>query len=241
MQYDHMKKAGKRKMGNVISRLFLGIFGKLREWESVNYQKRKRQKLENRDFTIIASNCNGTFMYYDMDLPYLSPTINLSIGMDDFVKMVENLKWYMEQGIVLSSGPEAYPIGMLGDVRIQFVHYETFEEGVRQWNERKKRINWNNLFIIGTQKDGCTYETLKKFDQLPYKNKVIFTKKEYPEFQSAHYMKGFEEEDELGVLTNYKRQFRLRRYLDDFDYVSFLNQGKQDKKNGKSIGDRSCL
>ena len=163
-------------------------------------------------------------MYYDMGLPYLSPTINLSIGMNDFVKMVGNLKWYMKQEIVESSGSEAYPIGMLGDVRIQFVHYETFEQAVRQWNQRKKRINWDNLFIIGTQKDGCAYETLKKFDQLPYKNKVIFTKKEYPEFESAHYMKGFEEKEELGVLTNRKEQFRMRRYLDDFDYISFLNQ-----------------
>lgn len=228
-------------MRNVISRLFWSVYGKLREWEHMHYKRKKRRRLKNRDFTIIASNCNGTFMYYDMDLPYLSPTINLSIGMGDFVKMVKNLEWYMEQEIVLSSGLEAYPIGMLDDVRIQFVHYETFEEGVKQWDERKKRINWDNLFIVGTQKDGCTYETLKEFDQLPYKNKVIFTKKEYPEIQSAHYMKGFEEEDELGVLTNYKKQFRMRRYLDDFDYVSFLNQGKQDKKNGKSIGDRSCL
>lgn len=196
----------------------------LRGGESILYKKKKQRKLNNKDFTIIASNCNGTFMYYDMGLPYRSPTINLSIKMDDFVKMVENLKWYMDQEIVESSGPEAYPIGMLGDVRIQFVHYDTFEQAVQQWNQRKKRINWENLFIIGTQKDGCTYETLQKFDQLPYENKVVFTKIKYPEFPSAHYIKGFEEKEELGVLTNYKKQFRMRRYLDDFDYVSFLNQ-----------------
>lgn len=211
-------------MLNKICNVYRGIYEMLREREAMRYKNKKRRKLKNRDFTIIASNCNGTFMYYDMDLPYLSPTINLSIGMNDFVKMAGNLKWYMEQEIALSSGPEAYPIGMLVDIRIQFVHYETFEQAVQQWDERKKRINWDNLFIIGTQKDDCTYETLKKFDQLPYENKVVFTKKEYPEFQSAYYMKGFEGEEELGVLTNYKKQFRLRRYLDDFDYVSFLNQ-----------------
>lgn len=211
-------------MLNMISRVSRGMSEKLRKRESTHYRKKKERKLRNQDFTIIASNCNGTFMYYDMGLPYLSPTINLSIEMNDFVKMVEDLRWYMDQEIAKSSGPEAYPIGMLGDVRIQFVHYETFEQGVQQWNERKERINWENLFIVGTQKDGCTYETLKRFDQLPYENKVIFTKTEYPEFQSAHYMKGFEEEEELGVLTNYKEQWRRRRYLDDFDYISFLNQ-----------------
>lgn len=211
-------------MLNKICNVYRGIYEMLREREAMRYKNKKRRKLKNRDFTIIASNCNGTFMYYDMDLPYLSPTINLSIGMNDFVKMAGNLKWYMEQEIALSSGPEVYPIGMLVDIRIQFVHYETFEQAVQQWNERKKRINWDNLFFVGTEKDGCTYETLQKFDRLPYKNKVIFTKQEYPEIRSAHYMRGLEAEEEHGVLTNYKKQFRLRRYLDDFDYVSFLNQ-----------------
>lgn len=218
---------GKDREGEMLNAIYRVCWNTCRMlWveESVLYKKKKQKKLKNRDFTIIASNCNGTFMYYDMGLPYLSPTINLSIEMNDFVKMVENLEWYMKQEIVESSGAEAYPIGMLGDVRIQFVHYETFEQGARQWNERKERMNWENLFIVGTQKDGCTYETLKKFDQLPYENKVVFTKTEYPEFQSAYYIKGFEEEEELGVLTNYKEQFRIRRYLDDFDYISFLNQ-----------------
>lgn len=225
-----MKKAGKSKMRNIIPRFFPGAYEKLRRREAMRYQQRKRKNLKNEDFTILASNCNGTFMYYDLNLPYLSPTINLSIGMDDFVKMAGNLKWYMQQEITLSGGPEAYPVGMLADVRIQFVHYADFAEGVAQWNERKKRINWDNLFIVGTQKDGCSYETLQKFDQLPYENKVVFTKTEYPEFQSACYMKGFEAEEELGVLTNYKEQFRLRRYLDDFDYVSFLNKEWREKK-----------
>ena len=52
---------------------------------------------------------------------------------------------------------------------------------------------------------------------------MIFTHVEYPEFSSAYYIRGFEEKEELGVLISYKNQFRKRRYLDDFDYVDFLN------------------
>lgn len=36
-------------------------------------------------------------MYRDLDLPYLSPTVNLSIEINGFVKMVGNLEWYMRQ------------------------------------------------------------------------------------------------------------------------------------------------
>lgn len=83
---------------------------------------------------------------------------------------------------------------MLVDIRVNLVHYRTFEEGLKKWEERKRRINWNNLFIVGTERWDCNYETIKSFEQLPY-NKVFF--------------------------THYKNQFLLRRYLDDFDYVSF--------------------
>lgn len=112
---------------------------------------------------------------------------------------------------------------MLGDIEIRFNHYETLEEGIEKWEERKKRIDWNNLFIMGIDGDDCTYESLKRFDALPFKNKVIFTHKQYPEIKSAYYIPGFEDQDGIGVLLYFKKQFLVRRYLDDFDYVSFLN------------------
>ena len=194
-----------------------------REW--ARYKKRKRSRLKNTDFTIISSNCGGMLIYYDMELPYLTPTVNLSIEMNDFVRMAENLEWYMGQELVEVKGESSCPVGMLGDVRIQLVHYESFDEGFRKWEERKRRINWDNLFIIGTDRDGCTYETIRRFEQLPYKNRVIFTHVRYPEFSSAYHIKGFEDRNELGVITFYKKQFLKRRYLDDFDYVGFLNGG----------------
>lgn len=191
------------------------------EWEI--YKQRKRMRLKNKGFSVISSNCSGTFIYNDLNLLYTSPTVNLSIGMNDFVRMVKNLEWYMTQKLAEIKNKKEYPVGMLGDIEIHFIHYHTFEEAVRKWEKRKKRINWNNLFIIGTDKDGCTYETMENFEQLPYKNKVIFTHVKYPEFSSAYYIKGFEEEKELGAITNFREQFFLRRYLDDFDYVKFLN------------------
>lgn len=193
-------------------------------WEWIRYKKRKCNRIKNKDFTIIASNCVGTMIYYDMEIPYLTPTVNLSIGMNDFVKMVENLEWYLEQEFTELREEGRYPVGMLGDIRVNFVHYDTYEEGVRKWEERKKRINRDNLFIIGTDKDGCTYETIRRFDKLPYKNKVIFTHVRYPEFSSAYYIRGFEDKNELGVITYFKKQFLKRRYLDDFNYVKFLNR-----------------
>lgn len=192
------------------------------EWKL--YKENKKRRLKNKTPTIISSNCNGEYWYYDMGLKFLSPTINLSFDMNDYVKMLENLQWYMEQPIISFEDRRFdYPTGMLGDIEIRFNHYKTFEQAVEKWEERKKRIDWNNLFIIGIDGDNCTYDSIKRFDNLPYKNKVIFTHIPYPEIKSAYYIPGFEKEKGVGVLLYFKKQFWVRRYLDDFDYVNFLN------------------
>ena len=193
------------------------------EWRV--YKEIKRLRLKNRDATIISSNCNGEYMYYDMKLRFLSPTINLSFDMNDYVKLLENLHWYMEQPITpYQDNRFDYPCGMLGDIEIRFNHYKTFEEAVAKWEERKRRINWDNLYIIAIDGDNCTEESLHRFDKLPYKHKVIFTHLPRPDIPSAFYLKGFEDQPGVGVALYFKKQFLVRRYLDDFDYVSFLNQ-----------------
>lgn len=206
----------------------LSIFNICREAEWVCYKKRKKHRLKNKNVSIIASNCSGTFMYHDLRIPYLTPTINLSIEMNDFVKMIKNLKWYMEQELVEAKEEAKCPVGILGDIKIYFIHYDSFYESKAKWEERKKRINWDNIFIVGSEKDGCTYETIKNFEELPYKNKVIFTYKEYPEFSSAYCMERFKGKEELGVITDFKSQLLKRRYLDDFNYVDFLNNTMEE-------------
>lgn len=198
---------------NLISRI---------EWRL--YKEWKRLGLKNRRPTIIASNCIGTFLYHDMKLPFLSPTINLSFDMNDYVRFLENLKWYLEQPVVPCGDQRFdFPCGMVGDVEIRFNHYKTFEEAAAKWNERKQRIDWENLFVTAIDGDNCSYETLRRFDALPYKNKVIFTHKPRPEFTSAYYLPGFENLDGLGRATDFTGRFFIRRYMDQFDWISFLN------------------
>lgn len=193
------------------------------EWRL--YKEIKRARLKNRTPSIIASNCIGTFIYYDMKLRFLSPTINLSFDMNDYVRFLENLKWYLDQPVVPFEDQRfSYPCGMIGDVEVRFNHYRSFEEAAEKWNERKRRIDWENLYIIDIDGDNCTYESMKRFDALPYKNKILLTHKPYPEFSSSYYLPGFERIEGVGRATDFDGGYVVRRFMDRFDYVDFLNQ-----------------
>lgn len=200
---------------------------KLKLLENKLYNINKKKHLKNKDFTIISSNCVGGIIYHDLGLPFLTPTVNLSFDMNDFVKFVSNLKYYIDKDLIKLDTNKEYPIGVIEDIKINFIHYKTFEEAKTKWDERKQRINYDNLFIIGTDKDNCTYETLKAFENLPYENKIIFTHIDYSEISSSYCIKGFEDKNELGVITNFKEGFLMRRYLDNFDYISFLNNTRK--------------
>lgn len=74
-----------------------------------------------------------------------------------------------------------YPIGCLGrDVELQFLHYESQSEAAEKWNRRLERINKDDsrLFFKFCDRDGCTLEQLKSFDESPIANKVCFVSQE---------------------------------------------------------------
>ena len=192
------------------------------------YNKKNRSKLKNTDISVISSNCNGGFILHDLGLKFNSPFINLWVKPDDFVKFLSNIHYYLECDMSFVEEPNIdYPIGVLDDVRIYFQHYKTPEEAKNKWIERSKRINFDNLFILFTDRDDCTYQTLSDFDALPYENKVVFTNKPYPEFKSAYYIKGFESEKSVGMCFEYKNCFSVKKYYDDFDYVDWFNKGRK--------------
>lgn len=194
---------------------------KEREWRA--YRWRKRRRLKNSDFSILSTNCIGGVIYHDLGLEFLTPTVNLGFSLQDFIKLAENSRQYMEQPLVEVKNTGGCPAALLGDIRVNFAHYASFEEGEAKWEERKRKINWDRLVLMATDRGACDYEALGRFDGLLCPYKVIFTRKPYPEFSSARFIRGFEDREEVGILTDFKPGLLMRRYLDDFDYVDFLN------------------
>lgn len=190
-----------------------------------------KKRLKNKDFSIISSNCNGGGILHDLGVRFNSPFINLWMKPDDFIKFCKNINYYLNCRLCfVEEKGVSYPVGVLEDIRIYFMHYTNADEAKAKWVERVKRVNFNNLYFMLTDRDECSYQNLKEFDDLPYKNKVVFTHKPYPEIKSSYYIKGFENQASVGMLMEYKNKFSVKKYYDDFDYVAWFNHNNLDKK-----------
>ena len=183
--------------------------------------------MNNLDFTIVSSNCTGGFIYHWLGLKFNSPFINLWLTPCDFVKMLENFEEFLKCDIAedTQSGI-TYPIGKsVNDIKIYFQHYSTYKEAYSKWNERKQRMNCQNMCIFFSNWNG-DYELLKRFDKLPFKYKVVFTDKPYDEIRSAYHLKGYDKTKGNVYATQY---ISGKRYIDQFDYVSFFNSMVEEK------------
>lgn len=191
-----------------------------------------RKRLINTDFSIITNHCMGGFIYHDLGLKFLSPTINLKILPDDFIEVLEHLEYYLNHEIVeahISNSPcpvgKIPKLGVEGEfIFIHFVHYKTFDEAVEKWKQRSSRINWKNIVVMMTARDGCKESTLQRFENLPYEKRICFTLHPYPKYKHCKYacldngkpLKGY-----ISDMVNIwgKRAFECN----GFDYIRFLS------------------
>lgn len=191
-----------------------------------------RIRLRNDNFTIITNHCMGGFIYHDLGKCFLSPTINLKITPEDFVEFAKNLKYYISQDVELHEAPDInYPVGKIrkldgeGYIYIYFVHYKSFEDAVNKWNIRKRRINWDNILIMMTARDGCKNKVLEDFESLDFNNKVCYTSEPYPRYSHCKYAR-LDNQDKLeGYISDMVNIMGKRAYeCNGFDYIKFINK-----------------
>lgn len=189
----------------------------------IGVQNDYRKRYCGEQPTIISHNCIGGVLSHELGLRFLSPTVNLFMVNEDFIKFCENIEYYLSLEIMPYDGPikREYPLGRCGDLVLFFVHYDSFEEAKQKWNERKERVNMDNIYIIATDRDGFNTDLLERFKKLPYRNKKLFSHLPIENTEDVVYIKGYENHNQIEPLTN---KVEGGRYLiDQFDWVSWLN------------------
>lgn len=151
----------------------------------------RRNKINKTHFTIISNNCWGGGIYESYNLIKQSPTIGMYILPNDYLKFISNLKYYLRQDLKFIDPNSSksreyiinnidgnygnYPVGILDNIEIYFMHYKEKETIKRKWERRINRICWDHIIYKFNDQNGCTNEQLRQFANLPLPNKVAFT------------------------------------------------------------------
>jgi uncharacterized protein (DUF1919 family) len=198
----------------------LGRFS--RKWFRNKYE---RKELKNHNFTILSQICIGSIMYHDLGEPFLSPTINMLFEPDGFIKFMYNIKYYLSLDIKFIDSKKEYPIGLLDDIKIDFVHYNSEDEAMTKWNQRKERIQWDNIFVIACDKD-MSEDAINKFLCLnKYPNRILFSSK-FIESMFSVYQSDFNDGSDARLL-NFCNIFGKRFYQKWINYTAFLNKSNE--------------
>lgn len=201
----------------------------------------RRTKLKNHNFSIISNTCVGGVISNSLGERFNSPTVNLIIFPDEFIVFCNNLKKYstcpMEEPLEHEKpeGTFPYPLGIirgkqngLPDIIIRFVHYISFDDAKKKWEERFKRVNYDNIFILMELGVFATERIMDKFESLPYSNKVHISVIPQSERWPHNYTFSFYSK-ELYVEGNVYNSFNIGlaeyRWLDEFDYTTWINTG----------------
>jgi len=147
-------------------------------WKGIRYKNSRiiaktSSLLKNKDFTIISQNCIGGVFYHDMNLQFKSPTINLFFKAEDYIKFISHLEHYLGQELQMH-WEEEYPVGVLDDIRVYFMHYNSCTEAKESWKKRLLRIQKDNLIVIATDMEGFDDSCYEKWKQISYP-KVLFS------------------------------------------------------------------
>lgn len=149
------------------------------------------KSISDKSFTIFSNDCYGGEIYYWLKLPYNTPFVGLMLMVPCYIKFLKNPQFYFAQELLfiedskykdINQGrkKKKYPIGLLSDIEVHFLHYNSLEDAKLKWERRKQRINWKNIKVkFAMDKDYASEEHLYEFEKLTYSAKVSFSKIEY--------------------------------------------------------------
>lgn len=182
-----------------------GVRLKLLKYWRVGLAEHRRRQLTCTDFTIISNNCWGGMIYESYNLPKESPTVGMFFMADDYIEFLRDLRGYVDGMLTFIPPQESrwkdapqvsrderygtYPIGVLSNgqnsIEIFFLHYHSEQDAREKWDRRVKRINWDKLLIKFNDQNGCTSQNVRDFISLPFKNKLFFTVRQWPQIGGA--------------------------------------------------------
>ena len=137
----------------------------------------KYQRLRHSNLSILSRNCWGGLICHLFGLPFLSPIVNMFFIEDEYIRFLHDPRGYLGKKLKLLEmrWQEAlqfnYPVFLLDDVQLLMNHYNDVDVARAKWEERCRRINWDNLLVMMYTE---RRDVLEEFDKLPFEKKACF-------------------------------------------------------------------
>ena len=152
--------------------------------------------------TIFSNDCWGGECYKFLDRKYAYPFVGTYLMAPCYLKFLQNPKHYLNQELIffeISKYDEVekarsdfryrFPVGILDDIEVQFMHYENEEEAKFKWYKRIERINWSAIYIkYDISKDLAKLEDIEIIDTLQFQHKIVIGK-DFTKSYSSNYLK----------------------------------------------------
>lgn len=190
----------------------------------------------HKGFTIISQNCAGGIIYHNLHRQFTTPTINLTIEGEDFVKFVEHLDYYLNLipeaytgGFQEGDSRKGYPQIRVGDIIVNCIHYPSCEEAIRKWESRKKRVDYKNIFVIANTWDlKENEEWICRLESTNYQVAILTTNQKYRAKENMVYIAGeFKRDGQNNPVPNpigYMKNSSKMYFEEYFDFVEWLLQ-----------------
>jgi len=148
-------------------------------------------------FAILTNNCWGSALYRDLDIPYNTPFVGTLVPPECYLRFVADVPGYLAQPLrfVPTSRygwPLKYPLALLGDAEIHFMHYRDAAEATDKWTRRLERFprdpaTWRVKFCdhhVSLVPEEAT-AMLRAFDATPFPHKITLLGRENPDLASG--------------------------------------------------------
>lgn len=192
-------------------------------------------RLKDSRCSILSNFCVGGIVSDQLGLEFLSPTVNMVCLGDNFIRFVNDYKRYLssdmevyknETYIVGTRGTESFMgKGIVGDVVWLFRHSNNPDADVKKWNERRQRLNEDNVAVIMVL---FSRDEVEKFEQIPIKKKLgLFYEK--TDYDDVLFIPGWD-----NMQIRYENEFRWAGYAQKYvlypvnhvppvNWIKFLN------------------
>lgn len=162
--------------------VYLDVFVKRKLRRDVS--KKEISKLRNKDFVLISNNCFGGQAYQWLNRSYNTPFVGLFLYGPCYLKLLQSFDFYLKQDLVFidksvyKDAKQSYPIALLHDVELHFLHYNSQQEAIDKWFRRlerlKQHMNYDNFFFQISDTDLVDEKIIEAFHNLHFKNKLSF-------------------------------------------------------------------